>query len=87
MSPWSRLCVSQADCVLLVAAPDASPEVRPDYCYFSVWLCWLLDTGSCAAACSFRNTPVHMYLWWILTQGMICDADGQSGTAAAVGDH
>lgn len=27
MSPWSKLCVSQADCVLLVAAPDASPQV------------------------------------------------------------
>lgn len=28
MSPWSKLCISQADCVLLVAAPDASPQVR-----------------------------------------------------------
>lgn len=28
MSPWSKLCVSQADCVLLVAAPDASPQVH-----------------------------------------------------------
>lgn len=27
MSPWSKLCVSQADCVLLVAAPDASPQM------------------------------------------------------------
>jgi hypothetical protein len=51
MSPWSRLCVSQADCVLLVAAPDASPEVRPDDCHSSLWLCLPLHMGSYAAAC------------------------------------
>ncbi len=27
MTPWSKICVSQADCVLLVAAPGASPQV------------------------------------------------------------
>lgn len=48
MSPWSRLCVSQADCVLLVAAPDASPEVCPDGRCFSLWLCLHFGICSCA---------------------------------------
>lgn len=50
MSPWSRLCVSQADCVLLVAAPDASPEVCPDT-NTTVWPCLLRCVVSCAAMC------------------------------------
>ena len=112
MSPWSRLCVSQADCVLLVAAPDASPEVCPDDCYSSLavpapshgQLCCCMYGAECTqqleSCCrhgllalnlilqtAFRNSPVHMDLQWILTQVILRAADGQSGTAAAVGDH
>ena len=28
MSPWTRICISQADCILLVAPEDAAPAVR-----------------------------------------------------------
>ncbi len=27
-TPWSRICVAQADCILLVAAEDAGPQAR-----------------------------------------------------------
>ena len=27
MTPWSRICVSHADCILLVGPEDASPQV------------------------------------------------------------
>ncbi len=27
-TPWSRICVEQADCILLVAAEDAGPQAR-----------------------------------------------------------
>ena len=28
LTPWSKICVSQADCILLVAAPEAGSQVR-----------------------------------------------------------
>lgn len=28
VTPWSRICISHADCVLLVGAEEASPQVR-----------------------------------------------------------
>ena len=27
LSPWSKICISHADCILLVGTPDTSPEV------------------------------------------------------------
>ncbi len=27
LTPWSRICISHADCVLLVGAEEASPQV------------------------------------------------------------
>lgn len=27
VTPWSRICISHADCVLLVGAEEASPQV------------------------------------------------------------
>lgn len=29
VTPWSRICISHADCVLLVGAEEASPQVSP----------------------------------------------------------
>ena len=31
MTPWSRICISHADCVLLVGAEEASPQVLPPH--------------------------------------------------------
>lgn len=28
LTPWSKICISQADCILLVASEGATPQVR-----------------------------------------------------------
>ena len=33
MTPWSRICISHADCILLVGAQDASPQACAHSCY------------------------------------------------------
>lgn len=40
LTPWSRICISQADCILLVAAEGAAPEVSccPQH-VCQVWVC------------------------------------------------
>ena len=39
MTPWSRICISHADCVLLVGAEEANPQVpSPDTMHFKAQL-------------------------------------------------
>ena len=70
VTPWSRICVSQADCILLVGAHNSGPKVR--------WSPWLhnaarypfLDTqcddevdaqrGSVRSALHGRYGPCHL---------------------------
>lgn len=64
LSPWSKICISHADCILLVGTPDASPEVSfLILCIFAdkaTWqlasICWCL-TGP--AWCSYSVIVCH----------------------------
>jgi hypothetical protein len=61
MSPWSRLCVSQADCVLLVAAPDASPEVlKRRFCSPLLWPLLPAVVSGCCTQMHMQSGTQHL---------------------------
>ena len=60
LSPWSKICISHADCILLVGTPDTSPEVGA-----MVMSIYLLDHIAIAPVTSTKD-ELTCYYWMTL---------------------